>query len=272
MSSFFNKGLYFGKSVGIRECFKELKLNISAGIMLLVANLSSMLLIDSAKMIIQWHWDTVTFGKVSFGFSISNLFLSFVTAISIVLFPSMKRMEENQLPMLYKRIRECISHLFFFFMIFYYPGVWILKKWLPNYESSLIYLGILLPIIIFSSKVGLLTNNYLKAYRKEKEMLEINAFSVLLGLVCFGFSAYVLNNLDVLMFSIVFIVMINSILSEIFISKIIKISIVKDIIVETIMTIIFIICARYLVFWQGFLLMEYVLLFMHLFIMNRFVC
>ena len=36
----------------------------------MLANWSAMLIVGGAKMIIQWHWDELVFGKVSFAFSV----------------------------------------------------------------------------------------------------------------------------------------------------------------------------------------------------------
>ena len=86
---FYNKGMYFGKSLALKESFKECGLNVSAGILLMIANLSSNLLVGGAKMIVQVHWDELIFGKVSFSFSATNLFLTFVTmAMSHAILPS----------------------------------------------------------------------------------------------------------------------------------------------------------------------------------------
>lgn len=98
----FNGGLFFGKSLPIKEAFEECKINVSSGIILMLANWSAMLMIGGAKMIIQWRWDELLFGKVSFAFSVSNVFLVFVTAISVVLFPSLQRIEQDKLPQMYK--------------------------------------------------------------------------------------------------------------------------------------------------------------------------
>ena len=71
------------------------------------------------------------------------------------------------------------------------PGQLYREKWIPAYAVSLQYLAILVPIVVFSSKVNLLTNNYLKVYRKEKSMLLVNLVSVALGrgaLLCFRVS------------------------------------------------------------------------------------
>ena len=180
-----NRGMYFGKSLNIKEAIVELKNNIFSGILLLIANWSAMLLVGSAKMVVQWKWGELIFGKISFAFSVSSLFLTFITAVSVVLFPSLKRMEINMLPAIYKKIRDAVSIFLFFVLIFYFPGCAILEIWLPQYTSSLEYLAILLPIIIFSSKVSLLTNNYLKVYRKEKSMLIVNIISVTIGIIFF---------------------------------------------------------------------------------------
>ncbi|MDE5618779.1 MAG: hypothetical protein K2I79_04765, partial [Clostridia bacterium] len=247
----YNRGLYFGKTVKLREALKELKANISSGILLMLANWSAMLIVGGAKMIIQWRWDEITFAKASFAFSVANLFLVFVTAISVVLFPSLKRVDEDKLPAMYKTIRDILSPLLFFCMIFYFLGCWLLKLWLPKYSDSLIYLGLLLPIIIYSSKVSLLTNNYLKVYRKEKVMLIVNLISIALGAIAFSLSAYVFDSLYAVLISVVCVIMFNSVLSEICVLRVIKTKLVKDFIIEGAMTAGFILAASLLNLWMG---------------------
>ena len=247
-------GLYLTRDMTLKETFNETWLNVSSGILLMIANFSSNFLIGGAKMVIQSRWGTLIFGKVSFSFSVTNLFLTFVTAISVVLFPSIKRMRQEELPRLYNEIRGAISPILFLALILYFPAARILEVWLPKYTESLTYLGVLLPIIIFSSMVNLLTNNFLKAYRKEKTMLFINIFCVALGfgsaLVC----AFIINNFDLLLFSVVFVIILRSILSEIVVGAIIYRNGTKDYIVEIVMTIIFIIAARYFGLLVGFII------------------
>lgn len=251
LGAIFNRGMYFGKGIGLKDCFKECWLNVSSGIMLTIANVSANLIVGGAKMMIQWRWDELIFGQVAFSFSVSNLFLTFVAAISVVLFPSLKRMDESDLPNVYMKIRNAISPLLFFAMILFFPGCQILELWLPAYTDSLVYLGILLPLIIFSSKVSLLTNNYLKAYRKEKLMLVINVCSIVVGMALFAIGAYALNSLDFVLYSVVFIVMARSIASEIAVMKLIKKNITFDFIIELAMTVVFVVVVRFLDRWWG---------------------
>lgn len=252
---FMSKDLYIGKNLTIKETLREARLNISAGINLMIANFASSFVISGSKMVIQWRWDSLVFGKVAFSFSMTNLFLTFVSAISVVLFPALKRTDKSRLPSLYMDIRNFVSPMLFIVLLFYFPMSVILEVWLPKYTESLVYLGILLPTIIFSSKVSLLTNNYLKAYRKERTMLIINVatvvFSFLSSLVC----AYILDDLNLLLYCVVAAIMVRSIASEIIVSKIIGLVINKDFLTELILTIWFIIIV------QGFSLLVGMILY-----------
>lgn len=246
-----NKGMYLGKALPLKEGWAEVLKNVSSGIMLMLANWSAMLIVNSAKMIVQWRWDSLVFGKVSFAFSLANIVLSFITAVSIVLFPSLKRLDENKLPSLYKTLRGVLSPLLLGALLLYFPGCWILEMWLPKYLPSLTYLGILLPIIVFTSKVTLLTNTYLKTYRKEKQMLLINVFSACIGVVACLLCAYVFHDLTALLISIVAVVMLNSILSECIVLRVIKVRIWKEFVLEGVLVAAFILAVQYLPLWTA---------------------
>jgi O-antigen/teichoic acid export membrane protein len=263
----YNKGLYYSNNIIIKDIIIEYKLNISAGIFLLFANWSSMLLIGGAKMVIQWHWGEIVFGKIAFSISVTNLFLTFINAISIVLFPTLKRIEEKRLPSIYIKIRNLISPILFFFLLLYFPVYSILKIWLPLYKDSLIYLGILMPIIIYTAKVYLLTNNYFKAFRKEKVMLYINLISVFTSFAFSFLFAYIFNNLYLVLYSLVFIIIIRSVISEIVISNIIKINIKQDIIIDLLITICFILFTQIFPIWIGFIF--YLVVFSFYLLINK---
>lgn len=247
----FNKDIFVGRILPLQETAKELMRNVSAGFILMLANWSSSLLTGGAKMIIQWRWDELTFGKISFSFSVSSLFLIFISAVSVVLFPSLKRLRQEDLPSLYGSIRGGITPVLYFMMLFYFPGCWILEIILPSYAPSLSYLATLLPIIIYSSQVSLLTNNYLKAYRKEKSMLVVNMISIAVASVLFFVSAYVFSDLQLVLVCIVIAMMVYAILSEIIVMKTIGVWFVKEYLAETIMTAAFIVIANSFERWTA---------------------
>lgn len=249
VAMFLNREMYFGKSLQFKETMQEVKKNVFSGFFLMMATLSSLLLVNSAKIVAQWKWDELTFGKLSLAFSITNLFLTFISAISIVLFPSLKRLSKESLPTVYKKIRGSISHLLLIILWLYFPGCWLIGLWLPKYQSSLVYLGVLLPMIVYSSKVNLLTNNYLKAYRKERVLLSINFISLAVGIGLFLMSAYVFSNLNALLVCIVLVVMGNSIAAEIFVMKLTKTNFVRALVIEIMVSAGFIVSVWLLQHW-----------------------
>lgn len=257
---FNNKGLYFGSFFPLKNTLVQFKRILSSGFILLIAALSSNFIVGGAKMVVQWRYDAFVFGQLSFAFSVSNLFLTFVAAASIALFPSIKRINVVDLPDFYESIRKKMSILLLFVLILYYPGRNLLQLWLPNYSSGLVYLGILMPIIVFSSKVTLLTDNYLKAYRKERLMFCINVVSVVVAFLSYLVCAYLLDNLNLLFCSLVLVVMLRSIISEIFVMRLINKSFLKDFVVEFIMVSLFLISSINLSLEKGFVFYLFFLL------------
>lgn len=85
-------GIYLCRSI-IWNKFSFFKLNLSeiidnikAGSNLMFSNIASMLIIGTVRMGIERTWDVATFGKVSLTLSISNLMMTFINAIGIVIF------------------------------------------------------------------------------------------------------------------------------------------------------------------------------------------
>ena len=220
--AFQNKDLFCGTGRLADGTIAEFKSNITSGIMLLIANLSSIFFVGGAKMVVQWHYDPILFGRIAFSFNLVNLFLTFVTAASIAIFPSLKRIDVDHLPDFYIRIRRSMTPLLFISLALYFPGYYVLKLWLPNYADSLVYLGVLMPMIVYESRVTLLTNNYLKTYRKERLMLVINLVSVAIAFVLFLVSAYILDSLFTLLACLVVVDIVRSIVSEIVVMRIIN--------------------------------------------------
>ena len=249
-----NKGLYIGKPIKSNLFFPEFKENISCGFVILIATWSSMFLLGSTKMLVQRNWNEIIFGKVSFAFSLTSLFLSFVTAASIALFPSLKRKVVSELPDTYMKIRNFLSPMLFSALVLYYPIYFILEKWIPKYEVSLRYLALVLPIIVYTSKVTLLTNNYIKTYRKERYLLIINVVMLAVSICLVGLATIYFKNLELALLLAVFSVALRSIISEFVVSKLIKKNLTPYFVKEFILTAIFLCSTNLLNFAHGFYL------------------
>lgn len=240
------KDIVFGKLNISKNTLLEIFENISIGIKLMLANIASTLIIGVVRFGIQKNWDIETFGKISLTLNISNLLMTFINAVAVIMFPLLRREEESNLPKIYVILRNTLMIFLYMMLIFYYPLKLILSTWLPQYADSLRYMALLFPICIYESKMSMLINTYLKSFRKEKSMLIINTISLILSLILTISSVFILNNLTLAILSIVFLLGFRCVIGELVLTKIMNILIYKDIILETVLTAIFIISSWFI--------------------------
>lgn len=240
------KDIVFGKLNISKNTLLEIFENISIGIKLMLANIASTLIIGVVRFGIQKNWDIDTFGKISLTLNISNLLMTFINAVAVIMFPLLRREEESNLPKIYVILRNTLMIFLYMMLIFYYPIKLILSTWLPQYADSLRYMALLFPICIYESKMSMLINTYLKSFRKEKSMLIINTISLILSLILTISSVFILNNLTLAILSIVFLLGFRCVIGELVLTKIMNILIYKDIILETVLTAIFIISSWFI--------------------------
>lgn len=228
-----------------REIFYEARLNLEVGIKLMFANIASMLIIGIVRYGISIGWDISTFGKVSLTLGVSNFLMVFINSVSVVFFPILKHMDRQRLPEIYQQIRTILSCVLFFMLIFYYPIREILAWWLPKYADSLVYMSILFPVCVFESKMGLLINTYLKSMRQEVLMLKINIISVMVSAIVTWFTVAIFHNLDVAIFSVVFLYAFRCLLAEFWIGKLLHLQLYQKMAIDCAMCAVFILSGWY---------------------------
>ncbi|MEK5585143.1 hypothetical protein MKZ21_23120 [Paenibacillus sp. FSL P2-0536] len=248
------KDIVFRRISSFYFSFREALENISVGIKLMFANLASMLIIGVIRFGIERSWNISTFAKVSLTLSVSNLMMIFINAVGIVIFPILRRTDENKLSNIYITIRDFLMVILLGSLTLYYPLKVALSAWLPKYSDSLMYMSLLFPMFVYEGKMALLINTYLKTLRKEKLMLKINLLSLFFSVIITFFSTIVLRNLNLAIISIVILMAFRSTLAEILLLRTLKIYLYKDIFIELIMTLIFILAGWYLNSWIALVL------------------
>ncbi|HFI0454058.1 TPA: hypothetical protein ACGOYY_002050, partial [Streptococcus suis] len=226
--------------------------NIKVGSNLMLSNVASMLIIGTVRIGIEKRWDVATFGKISLTLSISNLIMTFINAIGIVVFPMLKRTEESQLPTLYIKIRNLLMPFLLGFLILFFPLRTILLLWLPKYSDSLLYMALIFPISIFEGKMALLINTYLKAFRMERTILLVNVLSMLLSVLLTVITTVILSDLRLAALSVTILLFFRCFVAEMLLSKRLGISVALDALVEATIAGLFIVAALFLPTLVGF--------------------
>lgn len=233
--------IVFSKFNNIKQTMIDIINNIKIGINLMISNIASQLIIGSTRFFIDTKWGVETFGKVSLSLSITNFFLTFISQISMVLFPVLRNVKEENQKKYYTYIKEIIEIILFTILLFYLPIKRILVLWLPKYTESLYYLGILLPICIFDSKMNLLCNTYFKVLRKEKSILKINVISLIISILLSLVNIYIFNDMNMVIIGIIISVAARCVISEIYLAKLMETSAIRDVLVEILMSTVFIV-------------------------------
>lgn len=218
-------GMYLIKDILIFSIDKftniisEIFENISVGSKLLFANIASMLILGIIRFGISEQWDIETFGKVSLALSIANFLMVFINAVSVVLFPMLKRIDDNELKNIFIKIDNILTILLLGGLLVYYPLKALLAWWLPQYNESLHYVAILFPLCFFESKVILLFNTYLKALRKEILLLKINISAVIFSMILTIIFVLYLHNIELTVLSVLLLFFYKYFISKICLLK-----------------------------------------------------
>ena len=235
------RDLIFVKPEKIKNVFNETWNNISIGIKLTISNISSLLIVGIIRFAIDTEWDISTFGKVSLALSVSNMLMVFIKAVSLVLFPALKRMDRSVYAKLYKQLRYVLMLPLLGLLIMYYPIRYVLSIWIPAYADSIRFMALLFPICVFESKMSMLVQTFLNSLRKESLMMKINLLCVLFSMVGAAVVVVAMRNLVLSVILITCLLACRCIMCECIISSILNIDIWKNILSEVILSIIFMI-------------------------------
>lgn len=256
-AAYFCKDIVFRHYKDFQINFREAFTNIDVGIKLMFSNIASMLILGIIRFGIQHTWGVKIFGKVSLSLSISNLTMTFITAVGVIMFPLLRRTEQSKLPNLFKTFRAVLTFVLLGCLILYYPLNVILLAWLPKYSESLKYLAIIFSLCVYAGRMELLVNTFLKTLRKERLILLINVISLLASLLITSIVALGLRNLILTVTSIVVLIAFRYTLAEILLSKLLHVTIKKEIFYETSLITLFIITGWFFSSITGFIIYSF---------------
>lgn len=234
------RDMLYAKPLIIRKVFPEIIDNIKVGSNLMISNLANLLIIGSARIFVEKQWNIETFGKLSFTLSISNMFMTFINAVGVVIFPLLRRTEPSNLSNLYKQLRKLFVPITFTILVFFYPMKIVLSLWLPAYNESLIFMGVLFPIVVYEGRMSLLVNTFLKTIREEKKILISNIFALVTAIICSVISVFIVKSLLLTVLTIMFSLFFRCIFAEQLLTRNLKIDLRSSYLQESLLTCTFI--------------------------------
>lgn len=170
--------LFKGKFVRARLGAEELVRNIGSGSNLLIANLAGMLVLGAGRIVVEFNGEIANYAHYAFAVSIANVVLSSVTALSIVIYPSLRRQPSDR--HLESFSGTCTTYSIFLFLMLscYFPSVIFIENVAVKFEPVLAILNAMFVITVMQGKMQLVNNTYFKVLRLERPMLIANLVAV----------------------------------------------------------------------------------------------
>lgn len=195
--------------------FADIMENSKCGISLLIAMYASMLITGVARLVVDGKWGIEMFGYFSFAMSLTTFLLKFISQVSMVLFPALRKVAPTEQRAIFSNINNIMTVILPAALIMFIPMKVLVNWWLPQYNSSMYYLGILLPICVFDGKMQLLYSTYLKVLRKERYLLLVNGVAVVTSFGLSLIGAWIINDIEFIAWALLVSIALRSMLAEV---------------------------------------------------------
>lgn len=211
---FFGSGL-----LAPNEAARESLASVRIGIKLMIANIASQLILGVARFIIDALWGIKTFGELSLSLSMVNFVFSFVSQAAMVLFPALRQGSKDEVGKFFYAVRNFMDLVFPTVYLFYFPGVWLLSMWLPQYANSFIFFAYLLPICVFDGKMSIACTTCFKVEREEALLLKINIVTTCFSAIGAVIGGYALGSIWFIIGTVVVAIILRSVVSELLLAN-----------------------------------------------------
>ncbi len=182
--------LYLGPFAGIAVALTEFCENLRSGIQLMVANLLGMLVLGIGRIIIEYFGSLEDYSYYAFATSLASVVLMSVSAMSVVIYPSLKRQDQANYIRYFEMMNKAYSAFTLLMLSSYFPAIAFILLIAKSYAPVIEFLNVIFVITALQGKMQLLNNTFYNALRLEGQMLRANLVSLVLatGLSALGYA------------------------------------------------------------------------------------
>ena len=158
--------IIFGESEKLNETRPYVLQYIKEGAPLLIANMCATLILTLDRQFVNILFDVTTYAVYSFAYNMLSLVTVATSAVSTVLYPTMKRSSEKELILKFDQLVRIILIFVFAALVLYFPLVHFINWFLPKYSESILIFRIIFAGLPLSSAITVVIHNYYKVFNK----------------------------------------------------------------------------------------------------------
>ena len=171
----------FGVRVPFRDCrplFHEL---FRLGIPLTLAYQAAQLVFALDRQFVSVLFNTAIYGIYSFAYSVVHMVSQIISSASTVLLPSLKQLPKQKIEHYYPITLNIVMMIAGAALIGYFPLEKIIQWYLPDYVTSLSYLRIILPTLIYTCCISVVMFTFYKVENRSGLYLKICCIVLAVG-------------------------------------------------------------------------------------------
>lgn len=193
---------------------EEIYENFKGGFPLMLASICSMLMTTVPRVVVENVFSITEYGLFAFGYASINLVIIIITAMSTVIYPTLKSIRFTKQKEYYMIIKKSVLLFCTTALFSYYFVVLIINVFYQRYILVLDYLPMLFPVLVYQSFNSLVIANYSRVLRLEKYYLYNNILFLALNFCLTFFIALKINSIPILLLMSVIVMHIWSIISD----------------------------------------------------------
>ena len=213
------RNMIFGSSVSFRSEWKEIFRIMKIGIPLFMADMIASLIFTIDRQFVSNLFSIEIYSLYSFAYSMLKIITLSISAIAVVLYPSLKKMKKEELASSYNFTCIIVAIVSFGCILGYFPLHYFVNFFLIDYSSSLRIFTILFPSVSISSIITMVMINHYKANNKQNTYLFISFIVLVIAFILNIISFYLFNDPIGFAYSSVLTIIIWFGISEYFICK-----------------------------------------------------
>ncbi len=223
------KDIIVGKSSGLKNEKNEIIKLMSLGIPLMIANFSSEFILNMDKQVVNIFFSKDDYAVYAFAYNFLNVINVLIQAISLVLYPFLKKMNPENLKNNYADSLSLMMIIVYFSLASYFPIEIIVRVFLTDYIESLSILKIIFPISVFTSCITVIKHNYYKALDKNNVYVIKTIIMLIISLLLNILFYFIFKNMSSISVASILAMIIWYIDTEIYFIKHYKVHYVKNI-------------------------------------------
>lgn len=180
------RDIIFGNFIPLQDTKKEIEALIKEGFPLLFANLCSSFILTTDKQFVNLLFDNREFAIYSFAYNMLSLVTVATSAVSTVLYPTLKRTNNNKLKDTYDCLISVLLSFVFIALLVYFPLVPFVRWFLPQYVDSLMIFNIIFPGLAISSCITVIMHNYYKVSGKNLQFFKKSLLVLVISCITNG--------------------------------------------------------------------------------------